>query len=137
MSTATPLTRTLQEGKDWTQNWQTKYDGTLPKAFRIPIGDLVACFNEMNLKFTIDTATNKLLIVPGTYESSVRAYMAIDDKSEHKLLIVGNTTTDGVLYKDITTVDGGKSAIYDFTTPCPADCDPGSILNHKKKLENY
>lgn len=131
MSTKPPLTRTLQEGKDWTENWQKNHK-TLPKAFRIPVEDLVACFNEMNLNFTIDPATNKLNFVPGTYPSSLRSYLATDDKGEDMLLIVGTTTTDGTNYRDITSV-GGNSAIYDFTTPCPNDCDQGSILYHDIK----
>ena len=132
MSATTPLTRTPQEGKDWTLAWQQKYHGILPCAYRIPADDLVACFNEMNINFTIDAATNKLQIVPSTYPASIRAYMA-DNKGDFKLLIVGNTTTDGKTYKDIINTNGGPSGIYDFTTPCPNDCDPGSILNHKLK----
>ncbi|WP_299337405.1 hypothetical protein [uncultured Psychroserpens sp.] len=130
MST-TPLTRTLKEGTDWTENWQKNHK-TLPKAFRIPVDDLVACFNEMNLKFSLDTSTNKLTLIPGTFNPSLRGYLATDDKGEDMLLVVGTSTTDGKNYKDITSV-GGNSAIYDFTTPCPSDCDKGSILYHDIK----
>ncbi|WP_298893007.1 hypothetical protein [uncultured Psychroserpens sp.] len=136
MSASKPLTRTLQEGKDWTENWQSKHK-TLSKAFRIPVEDLVACFNEMSLDFTIDASTKKLQVVPGTYDFSLRGYLGIDYAGEEKLLIVGTETTDGKLYKDITTVDGGQSAIYDFTTPCPNDCDTGSLLYHKITSEAY
>ncbi|WP_298900711.1 hypothetical protein [uncultured Psychroserpens sp.] len=135
MSATRPLTRTLQEGKDWTENWQSQHK-TLSKAFRIPVEDLIACFNEMKLDFTIDSATNRLHVVPGTYEFSLRAYQAIDGTGGEKLLIVGTETTDGKVYKDITSVNG-KSAIYDFTTPCPADCDRGSILYHDIKSDAY
>jgi len=132
MSAFKPLTRTLQEGKDWTKNWQTKHK-TTSKAFRIPADDLVACFNEMKISFTIDAATNKLQIVPDTYNAAIRGYMAIDDKGEEKLLIVGTSTSDGIHYKDLTSDTAGNSTIYDFTTPCPADCDRSSILNHDIK----
>lgn len=132
MSATKPLTRTLQEGKDWTKTWQTKHK-TTSKAFRIPADDLVACFNEMKISFTINASTNKLQIVPDTYNAAIRGYMAIDDKGEEKMLVVGTKTSDGINYIDITKDPAGDSAIYDFTTPCPNDCDPGSILNHKIK----
>ncbi|MEM5563696.1 hypothetical protein WNY78_01200 [Psychroserpens sp. AS72] len=132
----TPLTRTIEEAKRWTKKWRTKHP-KISKAFRIPADDLVACLNEMGVKFSTDS-NGKIQIVPEKYEPSVRAYLAIDDQDGEKLLIVGTTTENGTLYKDIVkdekklTADGDPSpngsGVYDFTVPCPNDCDPGSPL---------
>ncbi|WP_460220693.1 hypothetical protein [Psychroserpens sp. MEBiC05023] len=135
---STPLTRTIDEAKRWTLAWQTKHS-KLSKAFKIPIDDLLACFNEMDVKFSIN-ANGELSLIPETFEPAVRSYLAIDDQGGEKLLIVGTTTDDGILYKDIVKDERqlaavgdpspNGSGVYDFTTPCPDDCDPGSPLNH-------
>ena len=125
MSATTPLTRTLQEGINWTKNWQSKYPN-LSKAFLIPAEDLIACFNEMGVKMGPDGKLQ--LDASGEFEPCVRAYLAIEDgSSEEALLIVGTTTVDGVQYDDIIGTDGedgaiNGSGIYDFTKPCPKSC---------------
>jgi hypothetical protein len=139
MSTVTPLTRTLKEGINWTKNWQTKYP-KLSKAFLIPADDLLACLKEMGVK--ID-ANGNLVLKPGEYEPCLRVYLAIegsDATAETGLMIVGTSSTDGVNYKDIIGTDGdgdgaiNGSGIYDFTRPCPSNCDPSSPLYHKTKM---
>lgn len=131
MSATTPLTRTVKEGKQWTKNWQNKYP-TLSKAFLIPVDDLLACFNEMGVKIDSD---GKLKLNAGDFGPAVRAYRAIEDSGDEALLIVGTKTTDGIQYDDIVTTDGdGSSGIYDFTKPCPSNCDKSSLLYHKVKI---
>ncbi|WP_047550032.1 hypothetical protein [Psychroserpens sp. Hel_I_66] len=138
MTPTTPLTRTIEEAKKWSNAWQKKHPN-ISKAFRIPADDLLACFNEMGMKFSVDS-NGKVQLVPSEYEPSVRAYLAIDDQGGEKLLIVGTTTDDGVLYKDIVKDERqlaaagdpspNGSGVYDFTIPCPAACDPSSPLFH-------
>nr|WP_321221792.1 hypothetical protein [uncultured Psychroserpens sp.] len=131
MSSTTPATRTVKEAKNWTKRWQDN-NKSHAKAFLVPIGDLIACFNEMNVKFTTD-ANGKIQAVSQGHEVNIRAYLGTDDKSpsEDHLLLVGTTTTDGVNYKDMVETAAGVSQVYDFTKPCPSNCDPGSELNHK------
>lgn len=139
MNATTPLTRTLEEAERWSKAWQTKHP-RISKAFRIPADDLLACFNEMGVQFTTDS-NGKIQISPETYEPCVRAYLAIDDQGGEKLLIVGTTTDDGTSYRDIVKDEAkliaagdpspNGSGVYDFTTPCPDDCDPKSPLFHQ------
>ncbi|MGS2725438.1 hypothetical protein ACU8DI_02435 [Psychroserpens sp. BH13MA-6] len=133
MSATTPLTRTLKEAEDWTKTWQTNHPN-LSKAFLIPADDLIACFNEMGLKVTTD-GNGKLQVKADGFEPKVRAYLGTQDSGGECLLIVGTTTTDGSKYKDIIYPNGdgtNGTGIYDFTTPCPSDCDDSSLLYHKK-----
>ena len=64
-----------------------------------------------------------------------RAYLAIDNGVE-KLIIVGTSQEQkgGVtIYRDLLPSNDGVgdagNSIYDFTQPCPPDCDPSSPLN--------
>jgi hypothetical protein len=130
MNTKKPATRPVKTAKTWTKNWQ-EANKNHAKAFLIPIGDLIACFNEMNVKFTTD-ANGKIHAVSDGHEINVRTYLGTDNTtSEDHLLIVGTTTIDGINYKDIVETTTGESLVYDFTKPCPSNCDPKSLLNHK------
>ena len=65
---------------------------------------------------------------------AVRAYIGINDKSVEKLMIVGTKYDPGTkIYVDMITVGVGNATaqqddIYDFTSPCPPDCDPSSPI---------
>ncbi|OUR98291.1 hypothetical protein A9Q86_14670 [Flavobacteriales bacterium 33_180_T64] len=144
MNTKSPLapeTIPLEEAKVWTKNWQVK-NPTHAKAFLIPVDDLIACFNEMGAKYKTDE-NGRLHVVIDDYEPYIRAYMSIDDSSEEHLLIVGTTTEDGIQYDDMigsnlnNPVDDNSiegSGVYDFTKPCPNNCDENSPLYHKPKV---
>ncbi|HIC32973.1 MAG TPA: hypothetical protein EYO76_13750 [Flavobacteriaceae bacterium] len=123
MSSPTPLTISIEDAKTWTENWQ-KNNPNQPKAFLIPADDLIACFNTMDIKVTVD-ANGKLHLEVDRFEPAVRSYLAIDTNDEAHLLIVGTSTTDGENYKDHP-----ENGVYDFTRPCPSNCDPKSILFH-------
>lgn len=131
----TPETILLEEAQVWTKRWQAK-NPEHSKAFLIPVDDLIACFNEMGVKFETDV-NGKLHVVIDTYEPYIRGYMAIDDSSEEHLLIVGTTSEDGIQYDDMignnlnSPIEG--SGVYDFTKPCPNNCDENSPLYHKPK----
>ncbi|WGD35552.1 hypothetical protein [Olleya sp. YS] len=125
MSSLTPLTRTIEEAKTWTENWQ-KNNPDLPKAFLIPADDLIACFNTMDIDVTVD-ANGKLHLKVDRFEPGVRSYIGIDDNDEAHLLIVGTSTSDGKNYEDHP-----ENGVFDFTRPCPSNCDPKSIMFHKE-----
>ena len=154
MSNPRPLPVLIKNAKTWTDLWQ-KQNSKHCKAFLIPVDDLLICFEEMGLTISTDATTGVISATP--FGSKVRAYIAIDpkDTSEtngygEKLLIVG-TKKVGNINEDIvedrrvksneeyskaapTNLLGGTligSGVYDFTTPCPNDCDPGSPLFHK------
>jgi hypothetical protein len=135
MSATKPLTRTLHEAKTWTKTWQNA-NKNHAKAFLIPIEDLIACFNEMDVKFTTD-ANGKIQAVSDGFEINIRAYLGTDDNtpSEDHLLLVGTTTKNGTDYVDKVVTPTGDSLVYDFTKPCPSHCDPNSDLNHKVTME--
>ncbi|MEH6534932.1 MAG: hypothetical protein V7719_00960 [Psychroserpens sp.] len=128
----------IKDAEAWTLKWQTE-NPKHAKAFLIPVADLLGCMTEMGLTISKDANGNLVADKPDT---NVRAYMGVDvNQSEgfgEKLVIVG-TVKDGSVHSDI--VEGGSfpkgggvkligSGAYDFTTPCPADCDPKSSLNH-------
>ncbi|WP_296385585.1 hypothetical protein [Winogradskyella sp.] len=139
MGVPIPIPIGIKDAETWTLDWQTKYPKHA-KAFLIPVDDLLVCFQEMGLKVTTD-ANGVISANPTT--SKIRAYVALD-KGEEKLLMVG-TIKKGVVWEDIvanrkkTTTSCENlvgdpligSGVYDFTTPCPAECDPNSSLFHK------
>ncbi|TDE27805.1 hypothetical protein E0I61_13930 [Flavobacterium ranwuense] len=108
----------LIEAQRWAKRWAKK-EGNYNKhhelhAFLIPKVDLIEVLAE-----DVD---------------AVRAYIGIDDHGVEKLMIVG-TKYDPVtkIYVDMITVGVGNATaeqddIYDFTRPCPTDCDPSSPL---------
>lgn len=106
-------TITLEDAKRFAARWR-KEEGTYNAhhelhGFLIPIIDFTEVLSEK--------------------PDAVRAYVGVDDLGEEKLMMVGtryNKETD--TYEDIIT-DGGESAIFDFSRPCPNLCDKDSPLN--------
>ena len=107
----------LKEAQRWAKRW-TKEEGQYNKhhhvlAFLIPKKDILEVLVE-----GIDAA---------------RAYIGVNDEGVEKLMIVG-TKFDPLtgIYVDMISDEVGvnKEAdnIYDFTRPCPTDCDPSSPL---------
>jgi hypothetical protein len=108
----------LKEAQKWAKRWAKK-EGDYNKhhelhAFLIPKVDLLE------------------VLIEGV--DAVRAYIGVDDNNVEKLMIVG-TKYDPItnIYVDMITVGAGnvkaqQDDIYDFTRPCPTDCDPSSPL---------
>lgn len=103
-------TISLPDAEAWTANWRSTYPNMV-KAFRIPTDDLTGVLAEN--------------------PDAVRAYLAIDDSGERKLVIVGCERQADGTYKDMLPNAKGDNGnyVFDFTSPCPTDCDPNSSLN--------
>ena len=111
----------LTTAKQWTQNWRNA-PSTAARAFLIPVQDLNGALAEMGN--------------PTDGDACIRAYLGIDTTTNtEKLVIVGTSkdTRTGVYNDLLPSVaegeDGGTYSIWDFTSPCPPDCDPNSELN--------
>jgi len=120
----------LKTAIKWTTEWRSeesdynKYNKC--NAFLIPAEDLAAVLKEIKHN-------------PGV--KKVRAYLGVDHEThEEKLILVGTQEEkqkDGsVIYRDIinnatdsTSLADGDSGIWDFSKPCPPECDPNSPLN--------
>lgn len=107
----------LSTAEQWTAEWRLQNPGKV-KAFLIPVVDLQEVLNER--------------------PDMVRAYLGIqvnpDGSQEDKLVLVG-ADKDGSIYKDMLPPHQGSNGnyIYDFTVPCPVECDPTSSLNSSQK----
>ncbi|QXP60340.1 hypothetical protein [Olleya sp. HaHaR_3_96] len=137
---------TLENAKTWAKKWQTenKYHCN---AFLMPAIDLIEALLEMNVLVKQDDGNYSLQNVES---SGVRAYMAIDQEIENgygeKLLLVGTKVDCKDIHRDIiedekpsgcdncdvnAAVDKlNGSGIFDFTSPCPSDCDLNSPLHN-------
>lgn len=135
---------TLEHAKTWAKKWQTENPKHC-KAFLMPTIDLIEAFIEMNVLVKQEDGNYSLQDVDS---SSVRAYMAIDEKIEEgygeKLLLVGTKVDckgihrdiiedekpsgcdDGIVETAVNALTG--SGVFDFTSPCPSDCDINSPL---------
>ena len=108
---------TLQEAINWTTNWRSA-PSTSARAFLIPIQDLQGAIAE----------------IQGQTDSPMaRAYLGIDNGVE-KLVIVGTQKDRNGVYVDLLPTAGeaagtGANSIWDFSQPCPPECDPNSPLN--------
>lgn len=120
----------------WAENWREVESGyneyNKCRGFLVPAQDLVAVLKEISDQ---------------PYPSYIRAYLGVEllivegkMVSEEKLMIVGtekaiDPVTEKTYYKDLLpndrTSDLGDDggSIWDFTDPCPPDCDPNSALN--------
>jgi hypothetical protein len=114
---------TLAQAIAWTGNWR-KAPSTAARAFLVPVNDIEGVLNEIKGQGP---------------NAKARVYLAIDDKGMEKLVIVGTeyipaTANDKAYYKDLLPATGetagaGVNGIWDFTEPCPPECDEGSPLN--------
>ncbi|WP_405295300.1 hypothetical protein [Algibacter sp. Ld11] len=147
------------EAITWTHRWQKEnYQrnsaGELihARAFLIPVDDLLNCLLEMEV--LVSEGENIYKLEKSNIREKIRAYMATDRPEEtqpsaqtEKLLVVGTNPKiidDKIVYKDIFDCGGcscddkvktkvlaeqANSDVYDFTKPCPSDCDFSSELN--------
>lgn len=119
----------LSIAQSWAQEWRSE-ESTYNKynechAFLIPAEDLIAVLEEIDAQ---------------SGQKYVRAYLGVEPTTQkEKLMIVGTAPEiqkDGsIVYRDLingyTPSKGVPTdyGIYDFTKPCPPDCDPKSPLN--------
>jgi len=137
-------TISIATAQRWVQQWR-KTNPDNCKAFLIPTFDLTQVLKEM--KILVKQPNGSYVLDESNLpDNGVRAYMAIDEElvkepgKGEKLVIVGTTKEvqkgDAIVHRDIifgagatVTAPPVDSGIYDFTTPCPPECDPVSPLN--------
>lgn len=134
----------IDQAKSWAKKWQKKYKHEC-KAFLMPAIDLIEALEEMNVLVKQDDGNYSIQNVAS---SGVRAYMAIDEDIKEgrgeKLLIVGTNVDCNGIHRDI--IEGEQpsgcdncevdatvaalegSGVFDFTEPCPNECDQNSPL---------
>jgi len=137
----------MHDAKIWAKKWQDE-NASHAKAFLIPAVDLIDCLKEMGVLVKQSDGHYK---ISDLSDSSVRAYMAIKRPPNEapsalteKLLIVGTLKNSLGIHKDLVVDDATAgygeataaaidgSGVYDFTAPCPSECDPGSPLYDPK-----
>jgi len=127
-------TISLDEAISWTSQWRT-VESTYNKhnelnGFLIPASDLQQVLDEM----TTQTGVKK-----------VRAYLGVDPTTNIEKLVLVATEPEQMgrvtVYRDLIygKVDGVgatepptsplNSGLFDFSNPCPPDCDPKSPLD--------
>jgi len=128
----------VSKAAEWTALWRERCPNNC-KAFLLPVEDLIGVLKEMNI---IQEQKGGLFKIDEGESEYARAYMAIDaletEGAGEKVLLVGTKkeplTKEKNIYRDIIngeilTKDGDPgTGIYDFSNPCPNDCDPGSPL---------
>lgn len=131
-----PFTVSIDEAKTQTEYWRKAHPDA-PRAFLIPAGDLLDCMKEIGIiEYKED---NNCFVVTDPRSKDLRVYMAKrgedSPRTDDRLFIVGTEKDDYGVYRDI--VEGEKtlsgqlygSGVFDFTTPCPSECDSDSPLN--------
>lgn len=135
-------TVTLEDAKKWTEKWQTATKDKHCKAFLIPALDLSEVLKEMQI-LVKNSGTGKYeLDETKLTNAGIRSYLGIDTTNGtgkdngygEKLVIVGtNYDSKTGKHNDIilnpSEPTSRDSGIYDFTHPCPNDCDSNSPLN--------
>lgn len=139
------------KAENWVKKWQSENsdlnkNGNLKhaKAFFIPAEDLIDCLIEMEI-LTDESCINTSLVA----SAGVRAYMAIDRPATdnvpcattEKVVLVATTkgvdSNNKTVHRDIIEGYVIKNApahklvgtgVFDFTAPCPSECDPNSPL---------
>ena len=125
----------LKVAEQWTKKWRETCPNNC-KAFLIPALNLVEVLKEMNI---LQIKENGNYTMNKVNDSYVRAYMAIDTETKEgngeKVLIVGTKLGKDGVYRDMVPdrkddyeLEDGDGLVYDFSKPCPNDCDPGSPL---------
>lgn len=116
----------LKEAQEWTKQWQSSYS-KLPKAFTLPVEDLLGCLTEMGI---INTDSDGNVTIKYNEGDKVRTYLGEDKDWNKKLIMVGTKNEEGTYVDIIRDAKApGNSGIYDYSEPCPPKCDPKSPLN--------
>ena len=102
-------------------------DENVPRAILIPIADLLAIIEKYS---TVDENGDVVNSLKG-----VRAYFAVKvtdkalpDDVTALIVAVDKNGKDIIPTHENGLGDEESSEIYDFTTPCPSECDPTSPL---------
>jgi len=103
----------------WTSQYRTTH-ATQTRAFLVSVQALNSLLAEMGN--------------PTNPDVCVRIYKGIDSSTgEEKLMLVGTELLKDGTYQDLLPSDGtteiSSHSVYDFSHPCPPDCDPNSPLN--------
>ena len=103
-------------------------ESNIPRAILIPIDDLLAIVQKYT---TVDDEGNVKITLKG-----VRTYFAIKATDQNltdevtALVVAVDLQGNDIINTTVGVGLGeeGGSEIYDFTTPCPTECDPESPL---------
>ncbi|MGE6219912.1 hypothetical protein [Nubsella zeaxanthinifaciens] len=102
-------------------------ESNIPRAVFIPISDLLAIINSYNVIGADGADINQL--------SGVRAYFAVKetdtdlpDDVTAVIVPVDKAGKDIIYQNNRGNGEGDDTEIYDFTKPCPTECDKTSPL---------
>lgn len=135
----------LKDAQTYTAEWRqdesdyNKYNEC--NAFLVPLADLQQLVAEMGNSDDPNAKVRAYLGVKKTYNDKTQGYdfeeklifvgtkaCSVNGETVYRDLIAGYTPQcDNELSADPATLGGG--GIWDFTDPCPPDCDPNSPLN--------
>jgi len=110
----------------WTTASRSRHVSGATKAYLIPLDDLQGAIDEIKTQGGDPMARAYL------------AYGSLDGKDEDKLVIVGTTQEaspvpgGATIYRDMIPSRNPTSSIWDFTEPCPTECDDTSPLNSQQ-----
>ena len=106
----------LKTAEEYTKHWRNakrkekaKIYGDI-KGFLIPKEDIEGLYRTKNA-------------------DGARAYLGLTDEGEFKLIMVAVQKINETDYRDLVTEGEDDADIYDFTRPCPNQCDCESPLN--------
>jgi len=138
----------IKDAKTVAKTWQGR-NTNRAKAFLIPVADLLECFKEMGIA-QYDSSTGNYIIHQNV-PHDIRVYMGTENNPTYwpdpkkgygnKLLIVG-AYWDSKKNEYLDIIDRGSigddvldgtpqpigSGVFDFTVPCPSECDSSSPL---------
>ncbi|GGI56504.1 hypothetical protein [Winogradskyella haliclonae] len=125
----------IKDAIEWTANYRKTMREGDASAFLIHASTVLDILKEM--KVVIDNGGGKFTI-NSTENEFLRAYMAVDSSQSEangqKLVFVGTKRDAKGVYRDMVSKPGSKSSedgdgnTYNFTRPCPYNCDGDSPL---------
>lgn len=101
-------------------------EANMPRAILIPIADILAIVN----KYQTLTPNGDITVAL----KGVRAYFAVKREDEDlpdditALIVPVDLKGNDIITTPVGLGDDGSSEIYDFTAPCPSECDVNSPL---------
>ena len=109
----------LNTGISWTSQYRSSHANEA-RAFLVSVQALNSLLAEMGN--------------PTDPEVCIRIYKGLDTSTnEEKLVLVGTKKDRDGMYRDLLPDTGdttdSEHNLYDFSRPCPPECDPSSPLN--------